>query len=333
MPAEISGIEIDGRNIVEAMYAETPAWHNLGVVLPEAVPSGEAMTASHTDWLVEKEPMKLVKDDEVVNEYFAIVRQDTRKTLSVVGKKYRPLQNIQAFNFLDSLMMDGIIKYEAAFALKGGKHVCLLARMPSVDTVVKGDHQLRYVFFNNTHGGGGIQITPTSVRVVCANTKRMAIGEGRKAQTLVSIRHTGDLDEKLNTALKFLSQFDQAFTNYKVDAQKLLKGFTVGQKIDYIESLFPSPDKDATDRVKNGHKRKVEQVEKSLLSPAQNIVGVKGTWWSLFNAITEAVDHGDKLRKISDLAASRENRFLDVVSGPGANFKDQAFALALDLAV
>ncbi len=332
MSAEIWNTRIDGVDIVEAAYAEQPAWHGLGEVLPQATHSEEMIEASHLGWKVAKEEIQLVRGGIAIDDHFGLVRQDNDETLGVVGKEYQPLQNTEAFAFLDSLVQDGIIKYESAFALKGGKHVCLLARMPSYDTVVEGDHQLRYVFLSNSHGGGSIVLTPTSVRVVCANTKRMAVGEGRKRNTLLCIRHSGDLTTKLSVALKYLSQFDAAFTLYKENAQKLLVGFTAKQKDEYLEQLFPSPKSDVSDRVKNNRKHKVEQIDRALTSRAQNLPGVKGTLWSLFNAVTETVDHGDKLRQATDLGARRENRFLDVVSGAGANFKDDAFAVALELA-
>jgi len=325
-------ITVRSDGLVEAMYAKAPAWHRLGTVLDDAPNSELAIKAAHLDWEVSKEPMVLASNGVAVNDWFALIRKDTNTTLHAVGNEYQLLQNIEAFNFLDGLVKDGIIKYEAAFSLKGGKHVCLLARMPSIDTVVEGDNQLRYVFFDSCHGGGSIKITPTSVRVVCANTKRMAIGEGKRQQTLLSIPHSGDLKAKLERAHKFLSQFDKSFTDYKVNAQQLLKGYTLEQKKAYIEALYPAPADDATNRVKTNWQTKVEQIDKALTSEAQRLPGVKGTWWGLFNAVTEAIDHAEKLRQVSDLRARQENRFLDIVSGPGANFKDQAFELALTLA-
>lgn len=332
MAHEISEVMIGGKRIVEAMYAKDPAWHGLGTVIPDAQNSEITMEKSHLGWLVGKKAMVLKDGGEDVEKFFALVREDNRKTLAVVGSDYVPLQNHEAFKFLDELMKDGIIKYESAFALKGGKHVCLTARMPSVDTVVPGDDSLRYIFFSNTHGGGGIDITPTSVRVVCANTKRMALEEGRKRKTTFTIRHSGNMTAKLNEAHRFMSQFDKMFTDFREGAKALLVGFNKTQQDAYLDTLFGQVDKDATDRVKANHQAKIDNVAKALLSPAQQITGVKGTWWSLFNAVTEAVDHAEKLRKVSDMTARRENRYLDIISGPGATFKDLAFDTALAMA-
>lgn len=332
MAHEISEVMIDGVNVAEAVYAKDPAWHGLGKVAADAQDSEGTMRDGHLGWTVGKEELTLKRDGSDVPNWFALVRQDTGKTLGVVGREYQVLQNVDSFKFLDGLMMDGVIKYESAFALKGGKHVCLLARMPSYDTVVPGDHSLRYVFFSNTHGGGGIQITPTSVRVVCANTKRMALEEGRKRKTVLNICHSGDMQAKLNAANRYLSQFDAMFTNYRENAKRLLVGYSAAQAAEYINELFGTPAKDATDRVKKNHQSKVDQVNKALLSEAQKLPGVKGTWWALFNAVTEAVDHGEKLRKTSDALARKENRFIETISGVGANFKDVAFDTALEMA-
>lgn len=40
-----------------AVYANTPAWHGLGVVLDHAPTAEEALTAAGLDWTVEKRPL------------------------------------------------------------------------------------------------------------------------------------------------------------------------------------------------------------------------------------------------------------------------------------
>ena len=128
-------------------------------------------------------------------DHFATVRTDSGDVLGVVGKRYRIVQNRDAFGFLDSLLQDGIMKYESAGALRGGRQVFLLARMPSVDEIVPGDNSLRYVLFSTSHDGtAAIHAVPTSVRVVCANTLRIATASS------VGFRHTDDVKAKLDSA-------------------------------------------------------------------------------------------------------------------------------------
>lgn len=331
-----------GERLYEAMFANNPAWHRLGRVYKPgetgAMNSQEAIEGAHLNWLVSKERLSLrdikLENGEAVDveDNFAIVRTDTNRTLSVVGNDYVPLQNAEAFSFLDSLVQDGIMKYESAFALKGGKKICLLARMPSVDFVTKDDASLRYIFFMNGHGEGGIVGTPTSVRTVCANTVRIALGQGRTRNTSVTIRHSGNLESKLGVMRDYLSQFDKGFTRYREQAQSLLKGTTQEKVIEYLKELFPAPADDAGERSKTMYKNKMDEYIKFKLDQSNNMPSIKGTWWALFNSVTQFVDHGARGRESKDTIVRAENRFVAITSGPEASLKDKAFSLALEMA-
>ena len=332
MSAMISEVRYQGRNIVEAMYANKPAWHKLGNIFDvggdKAPNSEEAMKLAHLGWKVLKEELFL-GDGKRAGKFFGLVREDTRNTLNVVKKRYAVLQNTEAFSFLDSLLMDGIMRYEAAFALKGGQEVCLLARMPSVDYVGGTDPMLRYVLLTMGHGSGAINILPTSVRVECANLKALALGIGKKRKVVCSVRHTGDLSEKLTVARQFISQFDAAFTLYKENAQKLLVGCSPEQRREYLARLFPKPER-MTPRQRSSYDRKVAGVQEAWAAPAQQVAGVKGTWWAMYNAVTAFLDHGKPGRKTANF---EENRFIKTVSGDLADQKDSALAMALEMAV
>lgn len=336
MSHDISEVMVGGRRVFEAVYANQPAWHDLGVTFDEGgsrgLTSHQAIELGHLGWKVGLEELTLPDGTAVGKNFLGLVRQDTRGTLAVVGSRYTPLQNEEAFEFLDSLMMDGIMQYESAFALRGGEEVCLLARMPSCDWVVKDhDLNLRYVLLSMSHGYGGIKILPTAVRVVCANTQRLALGEGKK--DTYTIRHSGDMNEKLRVARKYISQLDKAFTDYNEKARSLLVGCTQEQRMEYLAELFPAPEADASTRAKNKYERSIQAVKNAWNRPAQKVEGVKGTWWALFNAVTEVVDHEQPGKNVSDMTKARERRWESVSSGDGANFKDKALEVALQMAL
>jgi hypothetical protein len=60
----------------------------------------------------------------------AVVRSDTNDVLSVVGTNYVPVQNRQAFAFLDAIVADGSLRYHTAGALRKGEKIWLLAKLP-----------------------------------------------------------------------------------------------------------------------------------------------------------------------------------------------------------
>lgn len=65
----------------------------------------------------------------------------------------------------------------------------------------------------------------------------------------------------------------------------------------------------------------------------QTLPSIKGSWWSLYNAVSEAVDHGNIFRSTGKGVERAERKFANVAFGNGADFKQQAFDLALSMAV
>ncbi len=288
--------------------------------------SGELIEAAGLNWQVSKEKLQLASNGREVRGAFGLVRQDTGNVLSVVGSDYQPLQNSKAFSFLDSLLMDGIMKYEAALTIKGGQCLALIARLPSVDEIAPGDMQQRYLLLTNWHGGGSIGITPISFRVWCANQTTLVMEAGRRASC--KLKHCGDLDAKLTMARRALARIDRAFTQYTDDARRLVVGHTREQAADYIRELYPVAD-NATERVRRATERRIAQVREAWLSPAQRADGVRGTWWGLYNAVTEAIDHARPARQSRNVTERLENRFVATTTGEGAEFKTRAFELAI----
>jgi len=309
--------------IGEAAFALKPAWHGLGTVL-DYVPDSEAMMqAAHLDWRVELHELQTA-GGKAVPDNFATVRSDNGEVLGVVGSKYRIVQNHESFAFLDSLLQDGIIRYESAGALRGGRIVWALARMPSVDQIAEGDDVRRYILFQTSHdGSSALHAIPTSVRVVCANTLRVAVASD------VGFRHTGDVKSKLEFARRYLSQFDEKFTLFRDKARRLAETrWTPQQARDYIEALFPSVDQ--AGRAQTIRNRKVAAVRGALVNRRNSFPSIKGTWWALLNSVTESIDHDE--RRTYATQEARETRLLSLTDGAGADFKAKALRVAVEMA-
>jgi phage/plasmid-like protein (TIGR03299 family) len=336
MGHDISEVMVDGKLIAEAMYSNSPAWHRLGDIFDlggsQGPDSEKAMELSHTGWEVAIQKLFLGDGSEVEGR-FATVRQDTGKTLGVVGSRYTILQNKDAFAFLDSLQQDGIMRYESAFALAGGARVCLLARLPSVDIIAEGDVSLRYILFENTHdGSGAIACMPTEVRAVCANTVALAYRMGKGM--VFNIRHCGDMAIKMHRAKQYLSQFDAAFDLFRDQGRILAtRRFSPVDLEQYLEGLFPTPVANGKKKLRGITIRKatVASIRDRYNRRNRELPSVQGSWWALFNAVTEYVDHDSQTRGANDRAKA-ENRFASVTSGLKAGLKDRAFSLALDMA-
>ena len=142
MSANISFI--DGK--AEAAFALKPAWWDTAneYTLDHVPNSEEMIKAAHLDWHVDLQQV-CNQDGEIIPGYSTTVREDTGTHLGIMSDSYRVVQNSDAFTFLDNLLKDGIMRYESAGALRGGRTVWALARMPSVDQIAEGDELNRYV--------------------------------------------------------------------------------------------------------------------------------------------------------------------------------------------
>lgn len=260
MASEISFL--NGR--AEAAFALRPAWWDVGgeYVLDHVPNSAEMIKAAHLDWDVQSEPI-YGGDGRIVEGYSMTVRKDTGLHLGVMSDSYRVVQNCEAFRFLDSLLADGSMRYESAGALRGGRTVWALARMPSVDHVAEGDTLQRYVLWLNSHDGlGSLFAVPTSVRVVCSNTASLAI-QGQRG-----IRHIGDMTSKLQQVYSILCQSNAQFAAFRDKAQLLAsKKYTKEAAADYLFDLLPTPEGEG--RACSIHGRKFEEIGQRLLNERQ----------------------------------------------------------------
>ncbi len=326
----------------EAFFALKPAWHGLGTVLDHAPDSATAIEAAGLNWTVDQVPLvarktiatpegDVVRDIEAP-EHLANVRSDTGAILGIVGDGYKVIQNVEAFQFLDSLLQDGILKYESAGALKDGRIVWMLGRLPSVDTIAQGDDVYRYVLLTMAHDGtGAIRGLPTATRVVCWNTLSAALRSGK--ESIVTIRHSGDIASKMRQARFMLSQYDQQFTEHAAACRHLAgKRYTSSELETYLEKLFPSVAVEG--RAKTIRDNDVSSVRVNLESPRQRVGGIAGTWWSALNAVTELIDHGSTTRGATQRDKD-ENRMMASIGlhGRAAQFKESALELALEMAV
>jgi Domain of unknown function (DUF932) len=139
---------------------QTP-WHGLGAVLDQPPTTiAEAIERSGLGWRVEREPIAIDRGDaatvddwwlprrEEIPGWWANVRQDTRQVLGIVGDRYRIVQNIEAFQFVDQLI-GSAMHFETAGSLHGGRRVWVLAQLPE-HIEVGGDPVRPYVLLMNS---------------------------------------------------------------------------------------------------------------------------------------------------------------------------------------
>ncbi len=185
------------------------AWHGQGTYVPDAMTSAEAIKLANMDYEVVKVPMiETVGEEQFVSEdAFTIQRADrTGKDaiLGRVGAKYTPTQNVDCFDFFDSIIGKGEAFFETAMVLGKGERIAISCTLPDHFNINVGDKDWvkPYLFLTNSHDGKGmVTAAITPVRIVCNNTLQMALGN---CMNKVAFRHTSGVIDKLKNSQKVL---------------------------------------------------------------------------------------------------------------------------------
>lgn len=160
-------------------YAVGAPWHGLGNKIPGNASLEDVIDLAGLNWRVELEPMyRKINDTYIQHESASFIkRNDTNGVLDIVGPDYRPIQNRDALEFFREFLNAGHMQMDAAGSLRGGKFVWGLARMRDGYEVSRGDRSEGYLLMLKPHQQGeAMHITTTSVRVVCMNTTKLALG-------------------------------------------------------------------------------------------------------------------------------------------------------------
>lgn len=295
-------------NVESMFYVREVPWHGLGINVKEAPTSEEAIRLAGLNWEVLQTPVYMKNGIEIPN-YKANVRSTDNACLGIVTDRYKIVQNKDAFEFTDSLVGetdDGVVKYETAGSLAGGKRIWLLAKMPTKNIV--GDDVDPYMVFTNSHDGtGAIKIAMTPIRVVCQNTLNMALG---KAKRQWSAKHTGNMQSKLDEARWCLQLANEYMANLDIEADRLANKKLYEEQIEEILNEMFVVDDNASDRKKNN----VLQF-KSHFWTAYNMPDIEkfeDTAWKAVNAMSDVVTHSAPARNTSTY---KENRWGKIIDG------------------
>lgn len=271
-----------------------PAWHGLGTILTDEVTTLEMLQAAHLDnWNVRCESISL--PGRYHREAFATVRTNPfdgeADVLGIVGERYKVLQNEELFAFGDNIL-DGA-RWETAGSIKSGTVVfgsLALERETIIDKDGVGDRVNSYLLVHTSHDGSlAIQASITPVRVVCQNTLNMAVGtRGKSAKQSFRIRHTQTVDGKIAAAREALGLAHLYMDEFDKQAQELFAAEVNDKKFfEIITAAYPKPEVDSKGSVTKWE-NKIDVINDIYSGPTQ--VGIKGTAWGAYNAMTERLD-------------------------------------------
>ncbi len=295
-------------------------WHGLGAVLdgyPRSI--DEALDKPGLGWGVKTAPVLVERraawrDDfgrehpaelQRAETYKATLRSDTDELLGIVGSDYEPLDNREAFRFLDELI-GSQLHFETAGSLWGGRRVWVLARLPEW-VQVGGDQTATYVYVANAHDGSmAVTAAVTPIRIVCANTLGYALSraQGSDAQRTFRFRHTGGLHTRLHEARRVM----QITVNYAEQFRQLgdrlaLEPITErALRARVLDRLFAAPDGmgDRAARNREEAKQVVLATFRGQGAAGDTRGAAPNSKWCAANAIAEYADFGRRYTRRSN---------------------------------
>lgn len=321
-------LRINENGQADMMYFGEKPWHGLGTELANPATAEEAIKYAGLDFEVVKVPLFIYPDSPIsVPGQYATVRTDTNDVLGVVGERYNPLQNSEAFGFFDPLVDRDEAMYHTAGTLGKGERIWIMAKLPDYISV-KGDQVDKFVLLASSHDGSGSIIAKfTPIRVVCNNTLSAALAG--KSDT-VKIRHTRTMKDRLAEAHRVLGLSNKIYDQLDAIFNQMAETKITDEamKTYIINSLTPD----------NKSEEEKEEMSTRLINITNRVIGLteegmgmnheatKGTLWGAYNALTEYADH-HKVVRGDDANA----RLTSIWFGTSEFLKNKAFSLAVQM--
>ena len=275
-------------------------WSELGRDISQATNIEEAMSIAGLNWEVNQ--TELIYKGKNTG-YMLNVRDVDDAVLGVVGSRYKPVQNVDAFSFVDALIDEGLT-FEMAGGTPNGKRIYLLAKMP--ERSVLGDSMEPYMCISNSHDGfGSLKVFMTPIRIACNNMINLALGNSTR---MWSLRHTNSISGKLHEAQITMFNNNKYMDELQIEAEEMAAIKISPAKFELLTNTLIPITSDMGVRKENN------QIElRETLKQAWNIDdlgNIKGTGWGFINAVSDMVTHRETSR------SNPENAFLRHVDEP-----------------
>jgi phage/plasmid-like protein (TIGR03299 family) len=290
---------------VETMaYAHQVPWHGFGNRVSEEATPDEICTAAGLDWDVVPEEIYIkVRGADGkprarrVPGRKALVRSSDNKIMGICGNDWHPTQNREVFAFLQDWFKSGGVSMETAISLRGGAIVVALASIKQHFTVNSNDHVKGYLCFLVQHRVGfKHRLLNTGVRVVCANTMRIAEREGTEHYSqdhlsAFNFLKAKECVEEAHENLAAAGKRAQTIANLKLG---------VADRLLFINKFFGSPELTIDELIVSPPKH-VGEINAAI----ENGPGADpNTGWGVLNGVTFWADHVNGLTGQSRLFRS-----------------------------
>ena len=304
--------EIDTTTGQAAMaYVGQVPWHGLGRQLTEDADLETWKQEAGMAWMVGQSDLSYKAAGNDTPLFFpdrkVLYRSDTTAALGVVSNEYKIVHPGEVMEFFRDLIADQGFKMETAGCLFGGRKFWALAKTGEAVRIIGQDEIKPYLLMaTSCDGSMATAVHLTSVRVVCNNTLRMAIGADA-AKARIRVPHSANFEAE--SVKQQLGLVEGAWENFIGNIQELAK-FKIDR--DLAIQVVADELKGEWKNKQGDNMEQTEMMESS--SMLRRIIALydgaalgasyrsaDGTAWGLVNAVTQYFDHeaggkGDKSR-------------------------------------
>jgi len=308
--------------VEKMMFVGATPWHGLGNKVEEGITVSDAMVSAGLDWEVGLKDLVTI-DGTPVN-HRATYRKSDGSILGVVGPRYTPLQNSDAFDWFQPFLDAGECGLHTAGSLHFGQKGWVLAQLNRDNSeIVKGDEVSKFILLSNSHDGStAIRVGYTPIRVVCVNT--LAFAHSHKESKLLRIRHTRSSKTNLDSVRDIMdninAEFEATAEQYRFLASKSYNQKDVEAYVKVVLGIEKTPDEDVKTRTRNIIEDIMERIEGS----EQSMSGVRGTYWAAYNGFNSYLNYVK--------GRTTDNRLDSLWFGQNANDNVKALKLAMEFA-
>ncbi len=306
-----------------AYFQKTP-WHGLGTALDEGDLYDWPKTCEKAGlaWDVELVPL-VTADTQAKVTHRAVRRKSDQRILGVVGPRFFPLQNKDAFAWFQPFLDAKEAALHTAGSLRNGSRIWVLAKLSRTPLVVApGDEVEKFILLSHGHDGSlAVRVGFTPVRVVCQNTLSMA--HSADASRLIRVKHTKDVRANLANVREVMdlanAEFEATAEQYRRLARRSINQADLRR---YVKKVFKvEEDQEGSTRLKNIMEEVVRLAEAGR---GNTLSSVSGTLWTAYNGVSEWLGY--------NRGNGQGSRLDSLWFGDGAALNRRALEAALEMA-
>lgn len=290
----------------------------------------KALKGAGMDYEVSLENVQAVTESGLVipaDKSRAVVRPtaDGPKVIGMVGTRFTPIQNHDAFSIAQELTGDFGAEIDGLADFRHGGASIMSLKMPASMTLHTDDGQEdvtdMYLLVKNAQdGSGALSFMLTPVRVDCTNVLPFA---AKSAKAVWKVSHTPNADERHSLARQAIRETLGLVAEMEVAAQAMVNTPMVDAEFAKIVAGMWAVKPDAEGKVAE-RRRAIQADVVALYKTSPTLDNVRGTRWGGYNALTEYLDHfrtvkgnGEKAQQIA--------RAEGQIDGPNLRVKTNLF--------